>query len=138
MGKKKFKVKKSKVDYDLPYDGPEFSTNRTSGAINYLKKKFAEQGGSLKEGEYVIHDMGDGYKRIRMKTESPAEYKKGGKFNPKYTKGSKNVGERKKLMSEIAAIYEKHRGTKDKRKKKGFPPAVAKRLKELMKRRDKL
>lgn len=60
------------------------------------------------------------------------------KFNPKYTKGSKNVGERKKLMSEISAIYDKHRGTKDKRKKKGFPPAVAKRLKELMKRRDKI
>jgi len=60
------------------------------------------------------------------------------KFNPKYTKGSKNVGERKKLMSEISAIYDKHRGTKAKRKKKGFPPAVAKRLKELMNKRDKL
>lgn len=60
------------------------------------------------------------------------------KFNPKYTKGSKNVGERKKLMSEIAAIYDKHRGTKAKRKKKGFPPAVEARLKQLMKRRDKL
>ena len=60
------------------------------------------------------------------------------KFNPKYTKGSKNVGERKKLMSQIAAIYDKHRGTKAKRKKKGFPPAVEARLKQLMKRRDKL
>jgi hypothetical protein len=60
------------------------------------------------------------------------------KFNPKYTKGSSNTAERKKLMAEISAIYDKYRGTKAKRKKKGFPPSVAKRLKELMKRRDKL
>lgn len=60
------------------------------------------------------------------------------KFNPKYTRGSSNVGERKKLMSEISAIYKKYRGTKDKRKKKGFPPAVAARLKKLMARRDKI
>ena len=60
------------------------------------------------------------------------------KFNKKYTAGSKNVGERKRLMAEIAAIYKKHRGTKSKRKKKGFPPAVAARLKSLMARRDKI
>lgn len=60
------------------------------------------------------------------------------KFNPKYTKGSKDVGERKKLMAEISAIYDKYRGTKDKRKKKGFPPAVERRLKALMKRRDQI
>jgi len=60
------------------------------------------------------------------------------KFNKKYTEGSSNVGERKKLMTEISNIYKKHRGTKDKRKKKGFPPAVAARLKNLMKRRDKI
>jgi hypothetical protein len=60
------------------------------------------------------------------------------KFNPKYTRGSKNVGERKKLMSEISAIYDKHRGDKKKRKKKGFPPAVAARLKQLMKKRDQI
>ncbi len=41
------------------------------------------------------------------------------KFNPKYTRGSKNVGERKKLMSEISAIYDKHRGDKKKRKRRG-------------------
>jgi len=58
------------------------------------------------------------------------------KFNPKYTKGSSNVEKRKKLMAEISDIYKKHRGTKDKRKKKGFPPAVAARLKKLMKQRD--
>ena len=40
------------------------------------------------------------------------------KFNPKYTRGSSNVGKRKKLMAEIAAIYKKYRGTKAKRKKK--------------------
>ena len=60
------------------------------------------------------------------------------KFNKKYTSGSSNVEKRKKLMKQISDIYKKHRGTKAKRKKKGFPPAVAARLKELMKRRDKI
>jgi len=60
------------------------------------------------------------------------------KFNPKYTSGSSNVGKRKALMSEISNIYKKHRGTKEKRKKKGFPPAVAERLKRLMAQRDKI
>tara|TARA_Y100001937_G_scaffold111257_1_gene157691 strand:+ start:1586 stop:1795 length:210 start_codon:yes stop_codon:yes gene_type:complete len=66
--------------------------------------------------------------------------KKGGKvkFNKKYTSGSSNVGKRKKLMAQIAAIYEKYRGSKKKRKKKGFPPAVAARLKRLMAQRDKI
>ena len=60
------------------------------------------------------------------------------KFNKKYTSGSPNVEKRKKLMKQISDIYKKHRGTKAKRKKKGFPPAVAARLKELMKQRDKI
>ena len=60
------------------------------------------------------------------------------KFNAKYTRGSSNVAKRKKLMSQISAIYDKYRGTKAKRKKKGFPPAVAARLKKLMARRDKI
>jgi len=60
------------------------------------------------------------------------------KFNAKYTKGSSNVGKRKKLMAQISAIYDKYRGTKAKRKKRGFPPAVAARLKKLMAQRDKL
>jgi|TARA_A200000159_G_scaffold151927_1_gene162453 hypothetical protein len=60
------------------------------------------------------------------------------KFNKKYTSGSSNVEKRKKLMKQISDIYKKHRGTKAKRKKKGFPPAVAARLKELMKQRDKI
>tara|TARA_R100000700_G_scaffold10439_2_gene15220 strand:- start:1570 stop:1839 length:270 start_codon:yes stop_codon:yes gene_type:complete len=68
----------------------------------------------------------------------PKSAKKGMKFNPKYTRGSSDVSKRKKLMAQIAAIYKKHRGTKDKRKKKGFPPAVAARLKSLMKQRDKI
>ena len=59
-------------------------------------------------------------------------------FNPKYTRGSSNVGKRKKLMTEISNIYKQHRGTKAKRKKKGFPPAVAARLKKLMAQRDKI
>lgn len=60
------------------------------------------------------------------------------KFNKKYTSGSSNVEKRKKLMKQISDIYKKHRGTKAKRKKKGFPPAVAARLKDLMKQRDKI
>ena len=60
------------------------------------------------------------------------------KFNPKYTRGSSDVSKRKELMSEIASIYKKHRGTKAQRKKKGFPPAVEARLKRLMAKRDKL
>jgi len=60
------------------------------------------------------------------------------KFNKKYTAGSPNVAKRKKLMAAIAKIYEKYRGTKAKRKKKGFPPAVAARLKKLMAERDKI
>ena len=48
--------------------------------------------------------------------------KKGKSFNAKYTSGSSNVGKRKKLMTQIANIYKKYRGTKSKRKKKGFPP----------------
>jgi hypothetical protein len=40
-----------------------------------------------------------------------------------------------KMKLQIAKIYEKYRGGK---KKKPFPPAVKKRLKELMKQRDKI
>tara|TARA_B100001778_G_C18515549_1_gene596275 strand:+ start:453 stop:848 length:396 start_codon:yes stop_codon:yes gene_type:complete len=64
--------------------------------------------------------------------------KKGMKFNPKYTRGSSDVAKRKKLMQQISNIYKKYRGTKTKRKKKGFPPAVEARLKRLMKQRDKI
>ena len=60
------------------------------------------------------------------------------KFNKKYTAGSSNVARRKQLMSQIAAIYKKYRGDKGKRKRKGFPPAVAARLKKLMAERDKI
>lgn len=60
------------------------------------------------------------------------------KFNAKYTSGSKNVAKRKALMSEISKIYDRYRGTKAKRSKKGFPPAVAARLKKLMAQRDKI
>lgn len=70
--------------------------------------------------------------RVRMK--------KGGKvkFNKKYTAGSSNVAKRKKLMKQISDIYKKYRGTKQQRKKKGFPPAVEARLKKLMAQRDKI
>ena len=68
----------------------------------------------------------------------PKSAKKGMKFNPKYTRGSSDVGKRKKLKAQIAAIYKKHRGTKAKRAKKGFPPAVSAKLKRLMAQRDKI
>ncbi len=70
--------------------------------------------------------------------EKPKSAKKGMKFNPKYTRGSADVGKRKQLMQQISDIYKKHRGTKAKRQKKGFPPAVAARLKRLMAQRDKI
>ena len=77
---------------------------------------------------------------IAMKNagKKPKSANKGMKFNPKYTRGSSDVARRKKLMEQIAAIYKKYRGTKAKRKKKGFPPAVAARLKKLMAERDKI
>ena len=59
-------------------------------------------------------------------------------YPSKYTAGSSNVSKRKKLMTQISNIYKKCRGTKAKRKKKGFPPAVAARLKKLMAQRDKI
>lgn len=74
----------------------------------------------------------------KMKDSGFGKAKKGMKFNPKYTRGSSNIPERKKLMAQIAAIYKKYRGTKSQRKKKGFPPAVEARLKRLMAKRDKL
>ena len=70
--------------------------------------------------------------------EATPQAKKGMKFNPKYTRGSSDVAKRKKLMQQISNIYKKYRGTKAKRKKKGFPPAVEARLKRLMKQRDKI
>lgn len=57
------------------------------------------------------------------------------KYPDKYLKGSSDKSERKRLMDQIASIYEKYRGGK---KKKPFPPAVKKRLNELMKKRDKI
>lgn len=57
------------------------------------------------------------------------------KYPDKYLKGSSNKGERKKLMDQIASIYEKYRGGD---KKRPFPPEVKKRLNQLMKRRDKI
>ena len=90
-----------------------------------------KKGGSLKQQAAIAIAMKKAGKK-------PKSAKKGMKFNPKYTRGSSNVGKRKKLMSEISNIYKQHRGTKAKRQKKGFPPSVAARLKQLMKQRDKI
>ena len=103
-----------------------------------VKKKFPDLTG---DGKVTFADVlkGRGVKRKQMAGGKVKIMKKGGKnFNPKYTRGSSNVGERKRLMTEISNIYDKYRGTKSKRSKKGFPPAVAARLKKLMARRDKI
>ena len=57
------------------------------------------------------------------------------KYPSKYVKGSSNPTRRKQLMDQIAAIYDKYRGGKD---KKPFPPAVQARLNKLMKERDSM
>jgi len=57
------------------------------------------------------------------------------KYPSKYVKGSSNPTRRRQLMDQIAAIYDKYRGGKD---KKPFPPAVQARLKKLMKQRDSM
>ena len=90
--------------------------------------------------ESKLFQNADGSYTRKSVDSSPSMMKKGGKvkFNKKYTSGSSNVGKRKKLMTQIANIYKKYRGTKSKRKRKGFPPAVAKRLKRLMAQRDKI
>lgn len=57
------------------------------------------------------------------------------KYPSKYVEGSSNPTRRKQLMDQIAAIYDKYRGGKD---KKLFPPAVQARLNKLMKERDSM
>ena len=52
------------------------------------------------------------------------------KYNPKYTKGSKNVKRRKQLMDQIAHIYETE--------KQPYSAEVKKKLDRLMDERDKL
>ena len=100
------------------------------------KKKFPDLTG---DGKVTFADVLKGRGVEQMAGGKVKIMKKGGKnFNPKYTRGSSNVGERKRLMTEISNIYNKYRGTKSKRNKKGFPPAVAARLKKLMARRDKI
>tara|TARA_R110000796_G_C14458858_1_gene424256 strand:- start:147 stop:380 length:234 start_codon:yes stop_codon:yes gene_type:complete len=66
-GKRK---KKNKVNYDLPYSGPEFISNR--GDHEHIKNKFAERGGSTKEGEYEMTRLANGSIRIRTKLSSSA------------------------------------------------------------------
>ena len=103
------------------------------------KQLIAEDTGAL-VGFLFSREMENRGARDRITEGYPEapKYKKGGKFNPKYTRGSADVSKRKKLMSEISNIYKQHRGTKAKRQKKGFPPAVAARLKRLMAQRDKI
>jgi hypothetical protein len=90
-----------------------------------------KNGGNLKQQAAIAIAMKKAGKK-------PKSAKKGMKFNPKYTRGSADVGKRKQLMQQISEIYKKHRGTKAKRQKKGFPPAVEARLKRLMAQRDKI
>ena len=60
------------------------------------------------------------------------------KFNPKYTRGSSDVAKKKKAYGTDLCYLQKAQRDKRKRKKKGFPPAVAARLKRLMAQRDKI
>ena len=62
--------KKNNVNYDLPYSGPEFISNRSDQ--EYIKDKFRERGGSTKEGEYEMTRLDNGSIRIRTKLSSSA------------------------------------------------------------------
>lgn len=52
------------------------------------------------------------------------------KYNPKYTKGSSDVGRRKQLMDKIAHFYET--------KKQPYSAADKKKLDKMMKERDSI
>lgn len=133
MPKVKKIKRKSNVDYST---GPAYEAKSKSRQA--VDKMYDAKGGN-KSGLKSKLTMDSEGNYIRRSVDStPAKAERGMRFNKKYTAGSKNVGRRKQLMTEIANIYKKHRGTKDKRKKKGFPPAVAARLKKLMAQRDKL
>ena len=69
-GGKRKKKNKVNYDYDLPYSGPEFTSNRSDQ--EHIKKKFAERGGSTKEGEYEMTRLANGSIRIRTKLSSSA------------------------------------------------------------------
>lgn len=133
------KVKKIKRQSNVDYStGPAFYAKSKSRQA--VDKMYDAKGGNQSGLKSKLTMDSEGNYIRRSIDSSPADMSKGGKvkFNKKYTSGSSNVSERKRLMTEIANIYKKHRGTKDKRKKKGFPPAVAARLKKLMAQRDKL
>jgi hypothetical protein len=68
--KKRKNKKKKEVNYDLPYSGPEFTSNRSDQ--EHIKKKFGERGGSIKKGEYEMTRLANGSTRIRTKLSSPA------------------------------------------------------------------
>jgi len=126
---------KDYVDFDMPRDQARKAfarvLNKNAGRDALDLKGFNDT------REFEIGNLPGGGTRFFLSSLAPSA-KNGMKFNPKYTRGSSNVGKRKKLMSEISNIYKQHRGTKAKRQKKGFPPAVAARLKQLMKQRDKI
>tara|TARA_R100001163_G_C5066458_1_gene204886 strand:+ start:2059 stop:2448 length:390 start_codon:yes stop_codon:yes gene_type:complete len=111
-------------------------TPKTYSTLAGDAKASAETKASKGAGRPVVYDKDESIKKARHVFKAAGG--KGMKFNPKYTRGSADVAERKRLMQQIADIYKKHRGTKAQRKKKGFPPAVEARLKRLMKQRDKI
>ena len=126
---------KDYVDFDMPRDQARKAfarvLNRDAGRDALDVKGFNET------RNFEIGNLPGGGTRFFLSSLAPSA-KKGMKFNPKYTRGSADVGKRKQLMQQISEIYKKHRGTKAKRQKKGFPPAVAARLKRLMAQRDKI
>lgn len=133
------RVKKIKRQSNVDYStGPAFYAKSKSRQA--VDKMYDAKGGNQSGLKSKLTMDSEGNYIRRSIDSSPADMSKGGKmkFNKKYTSGSSNVSERKRLMTEISNIYKKYRGTKDKREKKGFPPAVAARLKKLMAQRDKL
>jgi|DEB0MinimDraft_6_1074348.scaffolds.fasta_scaffold00081_6 hypothetical protein len=133
------KVKKIKRQSNVDYStGPAFYAKSKSRQA--VDKMYDAKGGNQSGLKSKLTMDSEGNYIRRSIDSSPADMSKGGKmkFNKKYTSGSSNVSERKRLMTEISNIYKKYRGTKDKREKNGFPPAVAARLKKLMAQRDKL
>ena len=123
----------SSIDFSSPYSGAIGKSKSRQVADRIYQANVTPEERLL--GSELFQDSEGNFIR-RTKLSSKAE--KGMKFNPKYTRGSADVGKRKQLMAQISEIYKKHRGTKAKRQKKGFPPAVAARLKKLMAQRDKI
>jgi len=100
---------------DQPKD-PKKAMKKVSSNLKKASKAHAKQSKQLAKAS-----------AMHAKDSKTVEKKK---YNPKYTKGSSDVGRRKQLMDKIAHIYETE--------KQPYSAAVKKKLDRLMKERDKL